>query len=136
MILVSTLLLIRVYTLTINSHKYYEELSKENYKKTFYSVAPRGAIKDRNGKYLAVNKIGFKIAIKPHLRSVKSFEKVKKISKLIVKYFPTFKYKKLLKRYKKLDSPYRHNYIDIVEYIPYMISLNIIHYLMVTKILK
>ena len=118
-IAISILLLGRVYFISIQSHDHYEELSKENYIKKFYTVAARGSIKDRNGKYLAVNKVGFAITLKPHLRSKKKFENVKNVAKLIVKYFPEFKYEKLLKRYKKLDSPYRHKWIKIVEYIDY-----------------
>lgn len=116
---IAIILLSRVYHLTIDSNQYYEKLSKKNYIKRFYSVSARGAILDRNGKYLAVNKMGFKITIKPHLRSVNNFHIVKNIAKLIVKYFPKYKYKKLLKRYKKLDSPYRHEFIPLIEYINY-----------------
>jgi len=116
---ISMLLLVRVYFLTVESHTYYNELSKENYIKRFYHVEPRGAIKDRNGNYLAINKIGFSITIKPHLRGKTDFKSVEEVSKLIVKYFPKFKYKKLLKRYKRLDSPYRHEWIKLVNYISY-----------------
>jgi len=116
---IAILLLSRIYHLTIDSNQYYEELSKKNYVKRFYSVSPRGAILDRNGKYLAINKIGFKISLKPHLRSVNKFHIVEDIAKLINKYFPQYKYEKLLKRYKRLDSPYRHELIPLVEYIDY-----------------
>ena len=116
---ISILLLVRVYFISVQSHDYYEELSKENYIKKFHTVAVRGSIKDRNGKYLAVNKVGFSITIKPHLQSKKKFETVEDVAKLIVKHFPNFKYEKLLKRYKRLDSPYRHEWIKIVEYIDY-----------------
>ena len=116
---ISVLLLLRVYFLSVQSHDYYEELSKENYIKKFYNVSVRGSIKDRNGKYLAVNKVGFAITIKPHLRSKKSFKTVEDVAKLAVKYFPHLKYEKLLKKYKRLDSPYRHKWIKLVDYISY-----------------
>ena len=118
-VLIVLLLLGRVYYLSISLNEHYEELSKENYIKRFYSVASRGAIKDRNGKYLAINKVGFSITVKPHLRGVKKFRTVEEIASLIVKYFPKLKYEKLLKRYKQLDSPYRHEMIQLVEYIGY-----------------
>ena len=113
------LLLVRVYFLSISSNDYYENLSKENYIKKFYMTAARGAIKDRNGKYLAVNKVGFSVNLKPHLRGKKKFHQVEEAAKLIVKYFPEFKYEKLIKRYKQLDSPYKHEMIRLVEYIDY-----------------
>ncbi|MEA3554508.1 MAG: penicillin-binding protein 2 [Campylobacterota bacterium] len=116
---ISILLLVRVYYISVQSHDHYEELSKENYIKKFHTVAVRGSIKDRNGKYLAVNKVGFSITIKPHLRSKKKFKTVEDVAKLIVKHFPNFKYEKLLKRYKQLDSPYKHEWIKIVDYIDY-----------------
>ncbi len=92
---------------------------KKNYIKRFYTTSSRGSILDRNGKYLAINKVGFSINIKPHLRSKKKFEAVENVSKLIVKYFPQFEYEELLKKYKQLDSPYRHKLITLVDYIPY-----------------
>ena len=58
---ISFLLLIRVYYLSVKSNKYYEHLSKKNYIKRFYTIPSRGLILDRNGKYLAVNKVGFSI---------------------------------------------------------------------------
>ena len=118
-LLISISILSRVYFLSVQSHDYYEELSKENYIKKFKTVSVRGSIQDRNGKYLAINKVGFSITIKPHLRSKKKFKTVEDVSKLIVQYFPKFKYKKLLKKYKRLDSPYRHDWIKTVDYIAY-----------------
>ena len=118
-VFITLLLLGRIYFLSIQSNEYYEKLSRENYIKRFYKVASRGAIKDRNGKYLAVNNIGFSINIKPHLRGVKKFKTIEEVAKLIVKHFPQFEYKKLLKKYKRLDSPYRHDMIKIVDYLNY-----------------
>jgi len=113
------LLLGRVYYLSIISNDHFEQLSQKNYIKTIYNSASRGSILDRNGKYLAVNKVGFSINIKPHLRSKKKFKNVEEVASLIVKYFPNFKYEKLLKKYKQLDSPYRHDLVKIVDYISY-----------------
>jgi len=118
-LVIMVLLLVRVYHLSINSNQYYEELSKKNYIKRFYTTSSRGSILDRNGKYLAINKVGFSINLKPHLRSKKKFKTVEDVAKLVVKYFPEFKYEKLLKKYKQLDSPYRHKLIRLVDYISY-----------------
>ena len=113
------LLLIRVYYLSIKSNTYYEELSVQNYIKEVYTTAPRGSIIDRNGVYLAINKIGFSITVKPHMRKRKDIENLKEILHLIEKYYPKYTYAKLFKKYKRLDSAYRHKYIKIVDYIPY-----------------
>jgi penicillin-binding protein 2 len=118
-VLIFLLLLVRVYYLSIYSNEKFEELSKKNYIKRIHKVSSRGSILDRNGKYLAVNKIGFSINIDPHLRSKKNFSKVEEVAKLISKYFPNFEYEKLLKKYKRLDSPYKHDMIKIVDYIEY-----------------
>ncbi len=118
-LLIVLVLLGRVYYLSISKNDHFEELALNNYVKRFYSVSPRGAILDRNGEYFAINKIGFSININPHLRGVKDFKEVEKISKRIVKYFPKLKYKKLIKRYKQLDSSYKHDMIKLVDYIPY-----------------
>jgi penicillin-binding protein 2 len=116
---VCLLLLIRVYYLSIKSNTYYEELSKKNYIKTKYKVAPRGAILDRNGKILAQNKIGFSILIKPHMRKIKYKKDLEKVLHKINEYFPKYTYKKLYKEYKKNDSIYKHNYITVVDHISY-----------------
>lgn len=113
------LLLSRVYYLSVISNEHFEKLAQENSLKTIYTAASRGSILDRNGKYLAVNKVGFSINIKPHLRGERKFRDVEEISSLIVKYFPKFKYEKLIKKYKQLDSPYRHNFVKLVDYISY-----------------
>ena len=113
------LLLGRVYYLSVQSNDYYEKLSKKNYIKRFYTTTSRGSIIDRNGKYLAINKVGFSIKVKPHLRSDEKFKDVEEVAKLIVKYFPHFDYEDLLKKYKQSDSPYRHSLIKLVDYIPY-----------------
>ena len=116
---ICVLLLIRVYYLSIKSNTYYEQLSVQNYIKKIYSTAPRGAILDRNGVYLAINKIGFSISIKPHLRKMKTKKSLEDILHKIEKYFPKYKYDKLYKKYKRFDSVYKHDYIKIVDYIPY-----------------
>ncbi len=112
-------LLSRVYFLSIKSNTYYEELSKRNYIKRVYKVPNRGIIKDRKGEALAMNKLGFSINIKPHLRSYKNKHILDELVILVNKHFPHIKKEDLYKRYKKLDSSYKHDFVKIVEYIPY-----------------
>ncbi len=118
-IAVFVLLLGRVYFLSIKSNSYYEQLSKQNYIKRFYQTSARGMIKDRNGKFLAINHLGFSIYVKPHLRNKKNIEKVKNICNKIEHYFPMLSKEKLLKIYKQKDSPYRHEFVQIVDWIAY-----------------
>jgi penicillin-binding protein 2 len=113
------LLLSRVYYLSVISNEHFEKLAQENFIKKIYTAASRGSILDRNGKYLAINKVGFSINIKPHLRGENKFKNVEEISSLIVKYFPKFKYEQLIKKYKQLDTPYRHDFVKLVDYISY-----------------
>ena len=54
--------------LSIKSNEYYEQIAEKNAIKTDYIAPVRGQILDKNGKPLAVNKLGFEISIKPHLR--------------------------------------------------------------------
>ena len=116
---ISLLLLGRVYFLSIKSNSYYEQLSKQNYIKRIYTTSVRGSIKDRNGKYLAVNHLGFSISIKPHLRNKKNIKEVEALCLKIQKYFPKYDYKKLLKKYKQIDSPYKHTFVKVVDWIAY-----------------
>ena len=116
---IMTTLLSRVYFLSIKSNTYYEELSKRNYISRVKKIPVRGVIEDRNGKKLAVNQMGFSILIKPHLRSKKNKEKLNDALDLIVKHFPKIKKEKLLKAYIKRDSAYNHNFVEIIDYIPY-----------------
>ena len=57
--------------------------------------------------------------IKPHLSSNKYKEKLEDLVDLIVKHFPEQEKEKLIKEYKKNDSSYNHEFIKIVDYIPY-----------------
>ncbi len=113
------ILLARVYFLSIKSNTYYEELSKQNYIRRIYEEPSRGIIEDRNGIALAVNKLGFSISLEPHLTNHKDGADLLKICTLISKEFPSYSLKYLLKKYTKLDSPYNHDYIKIISYIPY-----------------
>ncbi|QKJ23405.1 penicillin-binding protein 2 [Poseidonibacter lekithochrous] len=112
-------LLARVYFLSIKSNTYYEELSKQNYISRINKMPIRGIIEDRKGRKLAVNEMGFSILIKPHLRSYKRKQQLIDATDFINKHFPKLKQKKLIKNYRKKDSPYNHDFVKVVDYIPY-----------------
>ncbi len=116
---IATLLLSRIYFLSIKSNKYYEELSKQNYIKRIHKTPSRGIIQDRNGVALAINNIGFSINVKPHLRSQKSRKILTEICEVIAFHFPEFTKEDLIKKYTNLDSFYRHSNVKLVDYIAY-----------------
>ncbi len=118
-IAICILILGRVFNLSIASNEYYENLSNKNHLKREYTPAPRGAILDRNGDFLALNKIGFRITVKPHLQASKTVGELQNIFRLIEKYFPQYTYADLEKTYMNEDSMYRHEDIVLVEHIPY-----------------
>ncbi len=118
-LITAVILLSRVYFLSIKSNTYYEELSRQNYIKRIYETSSRGIIEDRNGVALAINNLGFSINIKPHLRSYKNKDQLKKVINIISSHFPKLTVEKLMKKYKKLDSAYRHDYVKLVDYIAY-----------------
>ncbi|WP_200763904.1 penicillin-binding protein 2 [Nitrosophilus alvini] len=114
-----TILLVRVYYLSIKSNSYYEILARQNVIKKEWLIPTRGEILDRNLKPLAINKIGFKIKIPPHLSSEKRIHLVEKKISILMKYFPYLNREKIIRKYKKKDSPYNHEYIEIIPFIPY-----------------
>lgn len=112
-------LLVRVYYLAIESNTYYEKLSQNNTIKTEYIAPVRGEILDRHNTPLAINKLGFKILLKPHLRTKKHIKEFEAEIDNLVKTFPFLDKNKLVKRYKRKDSFYNHDFIEIVDFIPY-----------------
>lgn len=116
---VMVLLLGRIYFLSISSNSHFKELSKQNYIKKVYQASSRGIIEDRNGIPLAINNLGFSIKVKPHLRSYKNKEKLEQIAIFISKHFPEYEKEKLIEKYKKIDSPYKHDYVRLIDYIAY-----------------
>ncbi len=117
-LLVWLLLLSRLYFLTIKSNSYYEALAKQNMIKTEWIIPVRGEIFDRNGMPLAINTIGFKILLPPHL----SYTKKRYLQTLLQKIksdFSDLNMTKMLRRYTKKDSFYNHDYIEVVRFLPY-----------------
>ncbi len=108
----------RIYFLSIQSNEYYEKLADENIYKSYYLKPVRGIIRDTNGIPLAINKLGFSISVSPRMRK-KNKEKLDNILHILAQEFPKYKYEKLFKKYKKYDSPYNHNPIMLIDFIPY-----------------
>ncbi|NPA50270.1 MAG: penicillin-binding protein 2 [Epsilonproteobacteria bacterium] len=116
-IAVWSLLIIRLYHISIKSNYYYERLAKENIEKKIYLKPVRGEIIDSKGHFLAINKIGFAVSLAPHLlRDKKRFEEDIKVLK---SYFPDLNVTILKKVYRKNSSPYNHQYIKVIDFVPY-----------------
>lgn len=112
-------LIVRVFFLAVESNNYYKKLSLNNTIKTEKIAPVRGEIVDRFNRPIAINKLGFKIQLKPHLRSKRNIKFFNEELDTIINLLPNLDRKKLIKNYKKKDSYYNHNYIDIVDFISY-----------------
>jgi len=112
-------LIVRVFFLAIESNTYYEKLSKSNTIKKEKIAPIRGEILDRKNRPIAINKLGFKIQLKPHLLSKKSIDIFNKEIDNLIKLLPELNKDKIIKNYKKKESYYNHNFIDIVHFISY-----------------
>ncbi len=117
--LVWIILISRLYYLSIKSNKYYEELAMQNIINTEYLLPTRGEIRDRNNTLLAVSRLGFSIALKPHLSKKRTIARLHRDIELITTYFPQFKPEKLLQKYQKADSPYNYAPITLIRFLPY-----------------
>jgi len=118
-LLVWIILLVRIYQISIKSNTYYETLAKQNIVKKEWILPVRGEILDVNGKPLAINKIGFQVLIDPHLSSKKMLPKLEKALNDIKENFPDINITKLMRRYKRYDSPYRQEPIRMIKFLPY-----------------
>ncbi len=112
-------LITRVFFLAIESNTYYEKLSLNNTIKIEKIAPVRGEIEDVKHRPIAINKLGFKIQLRPHLahkKNMKIFnEEISKLTSLI----PDLDREEIIKKYKKHDSYYNHDFINIVDFISY-----------------
>jgi penicillin-binding protein 2 len=118
-ILVWVSLIVRVFHLSIESNEHYEILSQRNSLKTELSAPVRGEILDRNGEPIAINELGFKIALAPHLTKGDDTHLLNAEIAYLLSMIPTLDGKKIAKIYKQEDSYYNHDFIDVVDYIPH-----------------
>ena len=117
--LIWTSLIVRVYHLSIQSNEHYETLAQNNSIKTEFSSPVRGEILDRNLEPIAINELGFKIALAPHLMRGKDTLLLDQEIAYLLSMIPTLDAKKMLKLYKQQDSYYNHTFIDVAEFIPH-----------------
>ena len=112
-------LIVRVFFLAIESNIYYEKLSQNNTIKKEKIAPIRGEIVDVKNRPIAINKLGFKIQLKPHLLSKKNIDTFNKEIDNLIRLLPMLDKDKIIKNYKKKESYYNHNFIDIVHFISY-----------------
>jgi len=112
-------LIVRVFSLSIESNNFYTNLSKKNTLKSEKIAPVRGEIVDRFNRPIAINKLGFKIQLAPHLSFKKNLKTLNKELANLKKLLPSLDIEKMRKNYKKRESYYNHNFIDIVHFIPY-----------------
>ncbi len=112
-------LIVRVFYLSVESNTYYKKLSLSNTIKSERVAPVRGEIVDRNGVPIAINKLGFKIQLRPHMRLKKNIDAFNEELDNIIELLPSLNRGRLIKNYIKKDSYYNHNYIDIIYFISY-----------------
>jgi penicillin-binding protein 2 len=112
-------LLVRIFYLSIQSNNYYESLADKNSIKVEKIIPIRGEIVDINNKPLAINKLGFKIKIKPHLNRKTSKKDLEKIIDDIATLLPSASKEKMLKEYIQKDSYYNHHFIEVLPFVSY-----------------
>jgi penicillin-binding protein 2 len=130
------MLIVRVFYLAVESNTYYEQLSYNNTVKSELIAPVRGEIVDRNNNPIAINKLGFKIQLRPHLLSKKEQHIFDQEIENLITVLPSLEKEKLIKNYKKKDSYYNHDFIDIVSFISYEEILPVYTLLNLRKNLK
>jgi len=118
-VLVWVVLLVRIYFLSIKSNTYFEELSKQNTIKTEPILPIRGLILDRNKEPMAVNRLGFSIALPPGFIIEKKEEKLNNILEQIASLSTELNKDDMYIKYKKGESFYNHDHIQVVDFISY-----------------
>jgi len=108
-----TILVIRLYDLSITANKKYARLSLQNTHKEILIAPVRGVIYDRNSVPVAYNELRFDIALKPRLKKNELVEALNDINETLKDVNIT----KLKKIYNKENSPYNHKPIVILHYL-------------------
>ena len=107
-----SLLIYRVYELSVVSYSKYNELSEKNIIKTIPIAPVRGIIYDRHNNTLAVNELRFNLCIKPHLKDKELNSTIDDISQVL-----DINKTNIYNEYKKNDSPYNNKNIPVVKYL-------------------
>jgi len=128
------MLVTRIYQISVRTNYFYEKLARNNIERKYYIKPVRGEILDRNRELLAVNRIGFSIAIAPNLKN--SSQELNETITSIVKEFPDYNATKLLKQYTKKNSPYNHRFIKVIDFISYKDMIGAYPKLTINELIK
>ncbi|ANV97501.1 penicillin-binding protein 2 [Helicobacter enhydrae] len=115
-VLVSIVLIMRIYFLSIKSNVYFEKIAQRNTQKSEVLVPSRGQIIDRNHRFLATNELGFSIAFSPFLNTQKKLDAQIEFLQTI---FADINPKEIKKNYYAEYSPYNHLPIVVVPFVSY-----------------
>lgn len=109
----------RLYYLAILKHDYFANVAQKNIIRIEMQIPARGQILDRNNKPLAVNDLGYSIALNPYLGRKKNLPILDaEIAKIIAE-FPEYSAQDLKEIYLKQHSAYNHDFISVIDFIPY-----------------
>jgi penicillin-binding protein 2 len=108
------LIIIRVADLAVINHKFYTNLANNNIHKKIYLKPIRGIIYDSSHNPIAYNELRFSLLLKPHLKDIE----LNKTISFINNYIKINK-NKIFRNYKKQNSWYNHQFIDVLDYIKY-----------------
>jgi penicillin-binding protein 2 len=113
-ITVWVIILYRLFDLTVVSQNYYKGLSSSNITRIEKIAPVRGEILDRNGNLIALNKMGFKIKIAPHLQ-----EEELKDTILLLKRRVNIDSLKVLSSYQRKNLFYNNKPIEVINFVDY-----------------
>ena len=109
----------RLYYLAILKYDYFASVAQKNIIRVEMQIPARGQILDRNNKPLAVNELGYAIALSPYLGRKKNLHILDSEIQKIIDEFPQYSAESLKETYLKQHSAYNHDFITIIDFIPY-----------------
>jgi len=109
-----SLLIVRVYTLSVKDNEKYTKLSLKNREKEILLAPVRGVIYDVKKRPVAYNELRFDIALKPHLGEEELNQSVNELKNTLN---GDVNATKLKKTYQRENSPYNHKPIVVLKYI-------------------
>lgn len=114
-----SMLLVRIYYLSIKSNEYFESLAQDNAIKTELVSPVRGQILDSKNRPLAINKLGFSIFLAPHLK-----QNLDSQIEILTQNFTDLNTTAIKKEYQKQDSPYNQDFIEVVSFLDYDLTIS------------
>ena len=110
-------LIVRLFHLSVQFNEYYETLSENNSIKAELTAPVRGEILDRNNEPIAINELGFKISLAPHLTKGDDRTLLDKEIAYLLSMIPTLDADKIAKEYiqKSKKVFIVEGYVDVIS---------------------